>query len=101
MKDSTTHYGLVSRFLHWLLALLIIAQFTLVFVFTWIVPEHGGEHHEHGTASLHETMMMLHNSVGLLILLFGLILMVWRLTVQSRQQLVWRIKEWLGISRPL
>ena len=55
MKDSTTHYGLVSRFLHWLLALLIIAQFSLVFVFTWIVPEHGGEHHhhEHQAASLH------------------------------------------------
>ncbi|MBH02629.1 MAG: hypothetical protein CMP08_08645 [Xanthomonadales bacterium] len=82
MKDSTTHYGLVSRFLHWLLALLIIAQFSLVFVFTWIVPEHGGEHHhhEHQAASLHETVMMLHKSVGVLILLFGLILIAWRLT---------------------
>ncbi|MES1937165.1 cytochrome b [Salinisphaera hydrothermalis] len=82
MKDSNTHYGVLSRFLHWLLALLIIAQFSLVFAFTWIAPEHGGEHHrhEHESAGLHETVMMLHKSVGVLILLFGLILIVWRLT---------------------
>ncbi|WP_111747158.1 cytochrome b [Salinisphaera orenii] len=82
MKDSTTHYGLVSRLLHWLLALLIIAQFSLVLVFTWIAPEPGGghHHHEHQGASLHETVMMLHKSIGVLILLFGLVLIVWRLT---------------------
>ncbi|HET7314991.1 cytochrome b [Salinisphaera sp.] len=82
MKDSTAHYGLVSRFLHWLLALLIIAQFSLVVIFTWIVPEPSGEHHhhEHQAAGLHETVMMLHKSTGVLILLFGLILIVWRLT---------------------
>ncbi len=80
MKDSKTHYGLISRILHWLLAILIIAQFTLVFIFTWVVPEHGGEHHSHEGAGLHETVMMLHKSVGLLILLFGLVLFIWRFT---------------------
>lgn len=81
MKDSKKHYGLISRALHWLLAILIIAQFTLIAVFTWIVPEHGGEHHHHEQQpGLHETVMMLHKSVGLLILLFGLVFIVWRLT---------------------
>lgn len=82
MKDSRTHYGVVSRFLHWLLAILIIAQFSLVVVFTWIAPEPGGEHHhhEHQAAGFHETLMMLHKSVGLLILLFGLIFIIWRVT---------------------
>lgn len=82
MKDSKKYYGLISRSLHWLLAFLIIAQFSLIAVFTWVIPEEGGEHHhqhEH-QAGLHETVMMLHKSVGLLILLFGLALIVWRLT---------------------
>ena len=81
MRDSNTHYGVVSRSLHWLLALLILTQFSLVFVFTWVAPEHGGDHrHVHQAASLHETVMMLHNSIGVLILLFGLVLLAWRLT---------------------
>ena len=82
MKDSTRHYGLISRSLHWGLALLIIVQFSLIFAFTWLVPETGGEHeaHEHETAGLHATLMMLHQSIGVLILLFGLILLVWRFT---------------------
>lgn len=82
MKDSTTHYGQISRCMHWLLALLIIAQFSLVFVFTWIASEDSGgsHHHEHQAAGLHETLMMLHKSVGLLILLFGLALIIWRVT---------------------
>lgn len=82
MKDSKKHYGLISRSLHWLLVLLIIAQFSLVAVFTWIIPEEGGEHHHQHAhqAGLHDTVMMLHKSVGLLILLFGLVFIAWRLT---------------------
>ncbi|KEZ75829.1 cytochrome b [Salinisphaera hydrothermalis] len=82
MEDSSASYGVISRYLHWLLALLIFAQFSLIFVFTWIAPEHGSEHHEHAhqSSGFHETAMMLHKSIGVLILLFGLILIVWRLT---------------------
>ncbi|HET7314989.1 cytochrome b [Salinisphaera sp.] len=67
MRDSRTHYGLISRCLHWLLLVLIVIQFTLVFIFTWFIP---GQ----------PTVIMLHKSFGLLILLFGLIFIAWRLT---------------------
>ncbi len=73
MKDTKTNYGSVSRFLHWLLAILIIVQFSLVVAFTWIAPEHQG-------SGLLETTMMLHKSTGLLVLLFGLIFILWRIT---------------------
>lgn len=100
MKDSKTHYGLISRILHWLLAILIIAQFSLVFIFTWVVPEHGGEHHNHEGAGLHETVMMLHKSVGLLILLFGLVLFIWRFT-QPKPSLEADPPWQRGLARPV
>jgi len=34
MKDNTSAYGSVTKCLHWLLVVLITAQFTLVLVFT-------------------------------------------------------------------
>ena len=38
-KDTRNRYGIISRFLHWTIALLILNQFCLVYAKQWFLPD--------------------------------------------------------------
>lgn len=68
LADSVTGYGVVTRGLHWALAILIAAQLGLAAVFTqWLVDGAG-----------HSLALMLHESIGLVILVLGIAFILWR-----------------------
>jgi len=70
-KNSETRYGLVSQFFHWSIALLFLFQFTAIVTFRFL---------EENPPDLAWEILNWHKSVGLLILLLGLLRLGWRLS---------------------
>lgn len=67
-RDSTTEYSAVSKSLHWIIALLILGMMSIGMVMGSLHPQ-----------SLRGLMYMLHKSFGLLVLLFMLLRVGWRI----------------------
>lgn len=90
LKDSASRYGLISRLLHWVMALLVIQQF---FKLADRIDE--GEHW------LGETFGSYHGSIGLCVLLLVVLRLVWVLTQRQRPQgqgataMLARVGHWL------
>lgn len=69
LRDDTARYGSLTRFLHWSLLVLVLAQFGLAFLM---------EQFEEGSAG-GETAMAAHESVGVLVIAFALVFVLWRI----------------------
>lgn len=75
IDDSNVRYGLVSRFFHWGMALLIVQQFFKL-----------GDRINDGEHWLGETFGSYHGSIGLLLLGLLLLRLLWALTRRQRPQ---------------
>jgi len=75
IDDSRFRYGLMSRFFHWLMALLIVQQFFKL-----------GDRIEEGEHWLGKTFGSYHGSIGLCLLVLVVLRLVWVLTRRQRPQ---------------
>lgn len=87
IRDSTTRYGVISQFLHWLMALLIGLQF--IWAWRFLQLGIGRERYE---------LVNQHKSIGITVLLLVLVRIVWRkfntkptpVSMPDKQQLAMR-----------
>lgn len=75
MNDSSFRYGLISKFFHWGMGLLIIQQFFKL-----------GDRINEGEHWLGETFGSYHGSIGLCLLVLVVLRLVWAITRQQRPQ---------------
>src|SRR6185295_11785238 len=69
LLDNRTQYGFISRALHWIIVLAIVAQ--------WLLAE-AGEDSESSTGSGFDAVT-LHQSIGLAVLALAIFRLAWRL----------------------
>ncbi|MEE2643386.1 MAG: cytochrome b/b6 domain-containing protein [Myxococcota bacterium] len=69
IKNSATRYGLVAKLLHWSIAFLFLFQFLSILYFRFLEEE---------ATDLTWSVLNLHKSTGLLILLLGVFRLFWR-----------------------
>lgn len=74
LHDSQTRYGVVTKFLHWSMALLFLWQFLKL-----------GDRINDGEHWIGQTLVPFHGSIGLILLALILVRIVWSLT-QLRQR---------------
>ncbi len=70
MKNTQTHYGWMSRLLHWTIALLVATQFGLIYIKRYIL--------EKGSEQASFYMNGLHKPLGLVLLVLVLFAMFWQ-----------------------
>ncbi|NNC24165.1 cytochrome b [Salinisphaera sp. USBA-960] len=68
IRDTHSSYGLITRGLHWVLFVLITMQLLLALLFTDLF-----------SGSAQQIAMWLHESLGLLIFVLGVVFVAWRL----------------------
>jgi cytochrome b561 len=69
-QDSVTRFGSITKLLHWVVAFLIIGQFYLIYR-RWTFPKDSSESMQY---------IILHKSIGMAVLVLGIIYITWRAT---------------------
>ncbi len=71
IKNTETKYGIISKLLHWSIAILFLVQYILIFWVKYILPEHSP------TGKF--LISGLHEPIGMTILVLGILAIIWRL----------------------
>lgn len=71
LKNTLQQYGIITKLLHWFIALLIIIQFCVVYWVIWVLPE------KSPTAGF--LIGDIHKPFGVLIFALGAVAILWRL----------------------
>ncbi|QMT60590.1 cytochrome b [Legionella sp. PC997] len=66
LRNTVNRFGSITKLLHWLIFILMIAQF----YFVWSLSEH---------SPLTDLYIMLHKSVGLTLLILGIVFFIWHI----------------------
>lgn len=70
VKNTSTQYGIISKLLHWSIALIIILQVGIVYWVIWVLPEN----------SPSEGFLIndIHKPLGMLVLILAVLAIVWK-----------------------
>lgn len=74
LKNTSSKYGSLSKFLHWTIAVLVIIQFYLGLWSAWVLPEN--------SPKLKLYIVQLHEPIGVLIFGLGALAIIWMLITQ-------------------
>ena len=69
LRNTTRHFGSISKLLHWFVFVLLTAQF--LFIWQYNISFKGSPEKLH--------YMLLHKSVGITVLIFGIVFIIWRI----------------------
>ena len=71
LRNSGTSYGSVAKWLHWIIAALVVTAYLIIESFHWIF---GGE------GSMRSPLISSHKAVGFSVLVFMVLRLIWRVT---------------------
>ena len=82
LRNSREHWGRVTRVLHWMMALMILAQVPLGFL---MVDAYDAWRAGHGDTALVMNLSRAHNTLGFLVLILVMLRLSWRLANPTPQ----------------
>ena len=71
LRNSETRYGSVAKWLHWIIAALVVSAYLIIETFHWVFG---------GAAAMRSLFISSHKAVGFSVLVFMVLRLIWRVT---------------------